>query len=175
MLIRDLWKDHERYLDTYFNKVPGVYYTYDAAVRDNDGHIWVLSRTDDVINVSGHRISTMEIESAVMEVNGVVESAVIGAPDEVKGMMPVVFVTVREECDEDRVKLKITEKIIEKIGKIAIPGDIFCVPTTPKTPSGKIMRRFLRELIIKGKIVSDTTSLENPDSIEIISKIVSGI
>ncbi len=175
MLIRDLWKDHERYLDTYFYKVPGVYYTYDAAVRDNDGHIWVLSRTDDVINVSGHRISTMEIESAVMEVEGVVESAVIGTPDEVKGMVPVVFVTVREECDEEKVKLKITEKIIEKIGKIALPGDIFCVPTTPKTPSGKIMRRFLRELVIKGKIVSDTTSLENPDSIEIISKIISGI
>jgi acetyl-CoA synthetase len=172
MLVRTLWKDHEGYLNTYFSRVNGAYFTYDAAVKDYDGHYWVLSRTDDVINVAGHRLSTMELESAAIEVDGVVEAAVIGTIDAIKGTMPVIFVTIKEDYDENLIKQKIKDKVIEKISKIAEPSHIFCVPTMPKTPSGKIMRRFLRELIATGDIASDITGLENPDSIRIISSII---
>ncbi|MGC8595656.1 MAG: acyl-CoA synthetase [Candidatus Kryptoniota bacterium] len=172
MLVRTLWKDHEGYLKTYFSRVSGAYFTYDAAVKDNDGHYWVLARTDDVINVAGHRLSTMELESAAIEVDGVAEAAVVGAIDAIKGITPVVFATVKEGYDESLIKQRIKDKINEKIGKIAEPSHVFCVPTMPKTPSGKIMRRFLRELVAKGDVLSDTTGLENPDAIEIISKIV---
>ncbi|MDY6821004.1 MAG: acetate--CoA ligase [Deferribacterota bacterium] len=172
MLVRTLWKDHEGYLKIYFSQVQGAYFTYDVAIKDNDGHYWVLARTDDVINVAGHRLSTMEVESVAAEVDGVAEAAVVGTADVVKGSVPVIFVTIKEGYDEEKIKQQIINNIIEKISKIAVPANILNVPVMPKTPSGKIMRRLLREIIEKGNIESDITGLENPESIEIITKIV---
>ena len=91
MMIRTLWKDHERYLNEYFRKIPGCYFSYDAAVRDEDGHYWVLGRIDDVINVAGHRLSTMEIENAVLTCSDVSETAVVDCPDPIKGTVPAAF------------------------------------------------------------------------------------
>ena len=95
MMLRTLWKEPERFVAEYFSQVPGCYFTHDAAVRDDDGHFWVIGRVDDVINVAGHRLSTMEMESAIMECGGVAEVAVVGAPDAIKGLVPAAFVTLK--------------------------------------------------------------------------------
>ncbi len=173
MLVRTLWKEPERYIQQYFSQVEGAYYTYDAALKDNDGHFWVLARTDDVINVAGHRLSTMEIESASVMTEGVAEAAVIGMPDPVKGTVPVVFVTLSEGYEpSEEMRQKIVDNITEQISKIAQPAQVIFTHTMPKTPSGKILRRLLKEIMLDGTVKSDITGLENPEAIEEIKRII---
>ncbi|WP_297216328.1 acetate--CoA ligase [Thermoplasma sp.] len=166
MMIRDLWNEHDRFLREYYGKIPGVYYTYDVALKDSDGHFWVLGRNDDVINVAGHRLSTMEMESVVAEIDSVAECAVIGVPDEIKGLVPVVFIMPKNNARIDGIEEDVARKIEEGIGRFARPSSIILVDEMPKTPSGKILRRFLREVYVHGDIVGDRTGLENPSSIE---------
>ena len=175
MLVRTLWKEHDLYLKSYFSRVPGAYFTNDGAVKDKDGHFWVTGRIDDVINVAGHRLSTMEMESAIIEVEGVAEVAVVGAPDEIKGLVPIAFVTLRQGYEATpQLEEKIRKIVVEKIGKIAEPAKIYFTPVMPKTASGKIMRRLLKELVTKGEVKGDVTSLEDVTTLEKIKEIISG-
>lgn len=173
MLCRTLWKEPQRYYEQYFSQVEGNYYASDIAQVDEDGYFWVVGRSDDAFNVSGHRLSTMEMESAVLEVPGVSEAAVIGAPDKIKGEVPVVFVTVAEGYDGDEgLRQKVEESIVNSIGQIARPRDIFIVEAMPKTVSGKIMRRLLKELQVTGEVAGDVTGLEDPAAIDRIKEVV---
>ncbi|PAV28218.1 acetyl-coenzyme A synthetase [Virgibacillus profundi] len=175
MLCRTLWKEPERYYEKYFSQVEGNYYASDIALEDEDGYFWVVGRSDDAFNVSGHRLSTMEIENAVLECDGVSEVAVIGAPDKIKGEVPVVFATIAEEFTADNdLKKQIEQSIVKGIGQLARPQSIFFVESMPKTVSGKIMRRLLKEVQIKGEVASDVTGLEDPAAIDHIREVVSG-
>jgi acetyl-CoA synthetase len=159
---RTIWADPERYIQTYWSRFPGIYFTGDGAKRDEDGYLWLLGRVDDVLNVSGHRIGTMEVESALVSHPSVAEAAVIGIPHEIKGQGIAAFVTLRggkaggqEMIDELR------EHVSEKIGPIAKPDRMFFTAELPKTRSAKIMRRLLRD-IAEGKVLGDTTTLADP-------------
>jgi acetyl-CoA synthetase len=173
MMLRTLWNEPERYVQEYFSQVPGCYFTNDAAVKDDDGHFWVIGRLDDVINVAGHRLSTMEMESAIMECAGVAEVAVVGAPDAIKGLVPAAFVTLKTgAAPAPDVRDAITRQVTDVIGKIAIPAHVFFTDALPKTPSGKIMRRLLKEILEKGDVGSDTTGLENHSAVEQLKAMV---
>jgi acetyl-CoA synthetase len=166
-MVRGLWKEPERFVREYFAEIPGCYCTYDSALKDKDGHFWVLGRTDDVINVAGHRLSTMEMESAVLGCEGIAETAVIGVPDELKGLMPVVFVVLRTGCEpSEALQKRVREQIESVIGKIATPKSIYFTDILPKTASGKIMRRLLKEIIVTGAVRGDTTGLEDQTVVE---------
>ncbi|HEU5139818.1 MAG TPA: acetate--CoA ligase [Bacillales bacterium] len=165
-MLRTVWGDDERFQNSYFGKYEGTYMPGDGAHKDEDGYFWILGRMDDVINVSGHRIGTMEIESAIVNHQGVAESAVIGRDDEVKGKAIVAFVTLKEGVDgTDQVKKEITEEVSEKIGKMARPEEIIFTASLPKTRSAKIMRRLLRD-IAEGNVLGDTTTLEDASVVE---------
>jgi acetyl-CoA synthetase len=169
MMCRTLWKEHERYLNEYFRKFPGSYFTYDAAVRDEDGHFWVLGRLDDVINVAGHRLSTMEIENAILTCAEVSEAAVVGCPDPIKGLVPAAFVRLKSNAtDACALKNAILRAVEKQIGKIAIPEHIYVAEAMPKTSSGKIMRRLLRDLITAGQVQGDVSGLEDVSTVEAI-------
>ncbi|MEW5898111.1 MAG: acetate--CoA ligase [Bacillota bacterium] len=173
MMVRTLWKEPERYIQEYFSQIEGCYFTHDAAIKDKDGHFWVTGRIDDVFNVAGHRLSTMEMESAVIQVEGVAEAAVIGVPDEIKGLVPVIFVTLRQGYEPSaEMEKKIKESIIENISKIAVPKTIYFTNVMPKTPSGKIMRRLLKEIVVEGDIKGDITGLEDIGAVEKIKEII---
>jgi len=169
-LARGIWKDPQRYFKEYLSVFPGNYCTYDSAVRDRYGHIWVLGRTDDVINVSGHRISTMEMEDAIMSIPEVSEAAVVGVDHAIKGMSTAVFVTLGNGIDlpADLGK-RIQDEIARRIGNYAKPESVYVIPEMPKTRSGKIMRRLLREIVISNKVSGDLTGLEDPG---VISRIL---
>lgn len=168
-LARDVFGDRQRYLDNYFKRMPGVYFTGDSAVRDKDGHFWVLGRVDDVINVSGHRISTMEMESSLIQHESVVEAAVVGQPDALKGSVPVAFVTVDKRFSpSDALAAALQQKVIADIGSFAKPERIHFVSAMPKTRSGKIIRRMLREIIEDGVIRGDVTGLEDSDTLTML-------
>lgn len=174
MLCRTLWKEPERYLSSYFSQVEGCYFASDLALIDEDGYVWVVGRSDDAFNVAGHRLSTMEIESAVLECEGVAEAAVIGVPDDIKGEVPLVFVRVSDiSLGTDELKEKINERIVEQIGKIAVPKAIIFTEALPKTVSGKIMRRLLKEIVTAGKVSGDITGLEDPGTVLQIQEIIS--
>lgn len=174
MLCRTLWREPERYYEQYFSQVEGCYYASDIALEDEDGYFWVVGRSDDAFNVSGHRLSTMEIENSVLECEAVSEVAVIGAPDEIKGEVPVVFATLSGGyIGEDKLKKEIEESIVKGVGQIARPRDIYFVKAMPKTVSGKIMRRLLKEIQVKGDVVSDVTGLEDPEAIHHIKEVIS--
>lgn len=173
MMVRTLWKDHERYLNDYFRKLPGCYYTYDAAVRDEDGHFWVLGRLDDVINVAGHRLSTMEIENAILSCDEISEAAVIGCPDPVKGMVPAAFVRLKLDGPAPcQLKGMILNAVEMQIGKIAIPQHIYILDAMPKTVSGKIMRRLLRDIVSSGKVQGDISGIEDSSTVEAVRSAV---
>lgn len=173
MLCRTLWKEPERYYASYFSQVDGCYYASDLALRDEDGFLWVVGRSDDAFNVAGHRLSTMEMESAVLECEGVSEAAVFGIPDEIKGEVPLVFVRLAEGYRETaELKQQINDRIIQQIGKIAAPKSIVFTDTLPKTVSGKIMRRLLKEIAVTGQVKGDITGLEDPATVAQIQKIV---
>jgi acetyl-CoA synthetase len=167
-MLRNLYNDSERFLNTYWNQFKGVYLAGDSAKRDEDGAIWVIGRVDDVINVSGHRLGTAEIESALVEHKAVAEAAVIGKKHELKGQAVSAFVTLREGFNgSDELIAELKQLVVGKIGALARPEDIFFTSELPKTRSGKIMRRLLRD-IAEGKVLGDTTTLMDP---EIISSI----
>ena len=166
-MLRGIYGDPERYVRQYWNKWgPGVYVTGDGAKRDADGYFWLLGRVDDVINVAGHRIGTMEVESALVDHPSVAEAAVVGRAHELKGQAITAFVTLKEDGKSGTVARRAASTISrrtssEKIGAIARPDDILLTADLPKTRSGKIMRRLLRD-IAEGKALGDTTTLADP-------------
>jgi acetyl-CoA synthetase len=162
-MLRGIWGDEERYKEQYWTKVPGKYLTGDNARQDDDGYFWIMGRIDDVINVSGHRLSTIEVESALVSHISVAEAAAVGRPDEIKGQAIAVFVTIKgdvEPSEELRKELRL--HVRKEIGALAQPDDIRFTSSLPKTRSGKIMRRLLRD-IASGKtdIAGDTSTLED--------------
>ena len=158
-MLRGIYGDPERYRQQYWARFPGVYFTGDGAKRDKDGYFWLLGRVDDVMNVAGHRISTMEVESALVDHPAVAEAAVVGRTHEIKGTAVVAFVTVKEgRAADGPLNDELKEHVVKKIGKIARPDEILFTADLPKTRSGKIMRRLLRD-IADGKAVGDTTTL----------------
>jgi acetyl-CoA synthetase len=175
-MARTLFKEDERYVETYWKKWGSeVYDVGDAAKRDADGYFWIVGRTDDVINVSGHRMSTMEIESAIVSHDKVAEAACVGAKDEDTGQAIVAFVTIKgSEEEEEGFDDTIREHVAEKIGKLARPKRIIYADDLPKTRSGKIMRRLLRD-IAEGRELGDVTTLRDPSVTEVIrDKVKSG-
>ncbi|MDQ0190202.1 acetate--CoA ligase [Alicyclobacillus cycloheptanicus] len=172
-LARDVFGDHDRYLSAYFSQVPGAYFTGDSAVRDADGQYWVLGRVDDVINVSGHRISTMEMESSLIQHEAVVEAAVVGQPDEIKGAVPIAFVTLEKGFTPSaELEAALKAQVVRDIGTFARPEQVYFVEAMPKTRSGKIIRRMLREIIKEGTVQGDITGLED---IEVVEQLVENI
>jgi acetyl-CoA synthetase len=162
-MLRGIYGDPERYVRQYWNKWgPAVYVTGDGAKRDSAGNFWLLGRVDDVINVAGHRIGTMEVESALVDHPGVAEAAVVGRAHEIKGQAIAAFVTLKEGVSGSREREdELKEHVVRKIGAIARPDDILFTADLPKTRSGKIMRRLLRD-IAEGKALGDTTTLADP-------------
>ncbi|MDI6811970.1 MAG: acetate--CoA ligase [Desulfitobacteriaceae bacterium] len=158
-MLRTVYRDPDRYANTYFSNWPGIYFTGDGAKWDEEGYFWVLGRVDDVINVSGHRIGTMEVESALVDHPMVAEAACIGKNHEVKGQAVAAFVTLKEgvEVRDDLID-ELKAHVAKKIGALARPDDIFFTAELPKTRSGKIMRRLLRD-IAEGRALGDTTTL----------------
>jgi acetyl-CoA synthetase len=165
-MLRTVWGDDQRYVDTYFSKWPNrpdVYFPGDGAKRDDDGYFWILGRVDDVLNVAGHRIGTMEVESALVDHPAVAEAAVVGKHHELKGQAIAAFVTLRGGNEPSgELRDEIREHVAEKIGAIARPDDILFTADLPKTRSGKIMRRLLRD-IAEGRALGDTTTLADPN------------
>jgi len=166
-MLRTIWGDNARYIKTYWEQFGNQYYVAgDSTHRDDDGYYWILGRTDDVLNVSGHRLGTMEVESALVSHPRVAEAAVVGRPHEVKGEAVFAFVTVRgkrPEGDEAVALAKeLRDHVAKQIGAIAKPDDIRFADNLPKTRSGKIMRRLLRSIAKGEEITSDTSTLENP-------------
>ena len=161
-MLRTIYGDDERFRRDYWQRIPGVYFAGDAAQCDADGDFWVLGRVDDVIKVAGHRLSTMEIESALVGHPAVAEAAVVARPDEIKGEAIVAFVTLRAgHGPSAELKSKLGEHVANVIGTIARPAEVRFADLLPKTRSGKIMRRLLRELAQKGSVSGDTTTLED--------------
>jgi acetyl-CoA synthetase len=161
-MARTIYGDAERYQQAYFSEIPGSYFTGDGARWDADGYYWLMGRVDDVINVSGHRLGTMEIESALVAHSKVAEAAVVGRPDELKGQAIAAFVTLEEGYEPtDALRQELRQWVAKEIGALARPDDLRFTQLLPKTRSGKIMRRLLRELATTGTVTGDTTTLED--------------
>ena len=161
-MLRGIWGDPERYVKQYWSRYKDIYFTGDGAKLDEDGYFWLLGRVDDVINVSGHRVSTMEVESALVDHPLVAESAVIGRSHEIKGQALAAFVTVKEGVATSlELGAELKAHVVKKIGALARPDDIIFSADLPKTRSGKIMRRLLRD-IAEGRALGDTTTLADP-------------
>jgi acetyl-CoA synthetase len=162
-MLRTIWGDDQRYRDTYWSRFPGKYFAGDGAKLDEDGYWWILGRVDDVLNVAGHRIGTMEVESALVDHPAVAEAAVVGRSDDLKGQALAAFVTVKEGIDPTpALREELRRHVATKIGAIAKPDDIIYAADLPKTRSGKIMRRLLRD-IAEGRALGDTTTLADPN------------
>jgi acetyl-CoA synthetase len=161
-MLRTILGDDERFKQQYWSQVPHCYFTADGARRDEHGYFWIMGRVDDVLNVSGHRLSTMEIESALVHHPQVAEAAVVGKPDELKGEAIACFVTLRSGADpDDALKKELREHVVKEIGSLARPDDIRFTDSLPKTRSGKIMRRLLRDIAGGKATTQDTTTLED--------------
>jgi acetyl-CoA synthetase len=161
-MLRTLYKDPDRYQQNYWSRYPGKYFTGDAATRDDDGYIWILGRVDDVINVSGHRLSTMEVESALVHHPKVAEAAVVGAPHELKGQAVHAYITLKKDITpDDAMADELREWVSGQIGSLARPERVHFVAALPKTRSGKIMRRLLREIVTTQNVKGDTSTLED--------------
>lgn len=169
-MARTIWGDPERWYDQYWSRFEGMYFTGDGAKRDGEGYFWLLGRVDDVLNVAGHRIGTMEVESALVSHDAVAEAAVIGISHDVKGEAIAGFVTLRGGYSggPDLIQ-ELRRHVATKIGAIARPQKIFLTGELPKTRSGKIMRRLLRD-IAEGRIASDTTTLADPSVLDAIKQ-----
>ncbi len=169
-MLRTLWGDDQRFVDTYWSRYKGLYFAGDGAKKDEDGDIWLLGRVDDVMNVSGHRLSTTEIESALVSHPDVAEAAVVGAADETTGQAVVAFVILRASSvgeGEEKVQ-ELRNHVAKEIGPIAKPRQIMIVPELPKTRSGKIMRRLLRD-VAENREVGDATTLADSSVMDLIS------
>jgi acetyl-CoA synthetase len=161
-MLRTIYGDPERYQEQYWSQIPGTYFAGDGARIDSDGYFWLMGRVDDVVNVAGHRLSTMEIESALVANPMVAEAAVVGRPDDVKGQAVSAFVTLKAgQIPSEEQKNLLRQWVAKEIGPIAKPDDIRFTDSLPKTRSGKIMRRLLRELATNGEVKGDTTTLED--------------
>ncbi|NOT01925.1 MAG: acetate--CoA ligase [Phycisphaerales bacterium] len=161
-MLRGIYGDMERYRNQYWTQVPGFYFTADACRRDEDGNFWLMGRVDDVINISGHRIGTAEVESALVSHPAVAEAAVVGVPHEIKGQALAAFVALkRGQTASDDLKKALLDHVTKEIGAIARPEQIRFSEALPKTRSGKIMRRLLKELASTGEVKGDTTTLED--------------
>jgi acetyl-CoA synthetase len=161
-MLRTIWGDDERYRQTYWSKWKNIYFAGDGAKRDEDGYFWILGRVDDVLNVAGHRIGTMEVESALVDHSAVAEAAVVGRAHELKGQALAAFVTLKEgRQGTDALREELKNHVSKKIGALAKPDDILFSADLPKTRSGKIMRRLLKD-IAEGRALGDTTTLADP-------------
>ena len=171
-MLRGVWGEEERYKETYWSRWDGIYFAGDGAKLDDDGAIWLLGRVDDVMNVSGHRISTTEVESALVSHEAVAEAAVVGAADAMTGQGIVAFVILRGGVDhvegEELVK-ELRNHVAKEIGAIAKPRQIMVVNELPKTRSGKIMRRLLKD-VAENRAVGDATTLADPNVMKLISE-----
>jgi len=166
-MLRTIWGDDERYRKTYWSEIPGFYFAGDGARRDGNGNFWIMGRVDDVVNVSGHRLGTAEIESALVSHNAVAEAAVVGRPDEIKGQGIVAFVTLEGSASaSDALIEELKSHVVHEIGALARPDEIRITDVLPKTRSGKIMRRLLRELAAGGDVLGDVTTLEDTSVLE---------
>ncbi len=166
-MLRTLWGDDQRFKDTYFSDFPGIYFTGDGARRDEDGYFWIVGRLDDVLNISGHRLGTAEVESALVAHPKVAEAAAVGKPHDLKGQALVVFVTVKSGVKaDDTLKAELRNHVGKEIGAIAKPDEIRFAPALPKTRSGKIMRRILKQIAAGQLVKGDTTTLEDFSVVE---------
>jgi acetyl-CoA synthetase len=165
-MLRTFWGDDDRYVETYWSRFPGLYFTGDGARQDEDGYFWITGRVDDVVNVAGHRLSNIEIESSLVAHPAVAEAATIGRTDAVKGQAISAFVVLRagHEAGDD-LKQELRTWVAERISPIARPDDLFFSADLPKTRSAKIMRRLLRD-VAEGNALGDTTTLTDPAVIE---------
>ncbi|MGI6285704.1 Acetyl-coenzyme A synthetase [Moorella humiferrea] len=164
-MMRTIYNDPDRYVNQYWNRIPGYYFTGDGARVDEDGYFWLLGRVDDVINVSGHRIGTMEVESALVDHPAVAEAAVISREHEIKGQTIVAFVTVKDGIETSpALAQELKEHVVQKIGALARPEAVYFTAELPKTRSGKIMRRLLRD-IAEGRALGDTSTLADPATV----------
>ncbi|HEC10413.1 MAG TPA: acetate--CoA ligase [Acidimicrobiales bacterium] len=169
-MLRGIWGDPERYMETYWSEYPGRYFAGDGAKIDEDGYIWILGRVDDVMNVSGHRISTAEVESALVDHPAVAEAAVVGAADATTGQAIIAYVILRGTATtSDELREEIRQHVSKKLGPIARPRVVIVVPDLPKTRSGKIMRRLLRD-VAEGRALGDTTTLADESVVEEIRR-----
>jgi acetyl-CoA synthetase len=171
-MMRGIWKEPDRYKETYWSRFSKLYFAGDGAKLDKDGAIWLLGRVDDVMNVSGHRISTTEVESALVSHEAVAEAAVVGAKDEMTGQGIVAFVILRggiEAATGDALVKQLRDHVAKEIGPIAKPRQIMVVAELPKTRSGKIMRRLLRD-VAENRAVGDSTTLADPNVMKLISE-----
>jgi acetyl-CoA synthetase len=168
-MLRTLWGDDQRFKDTYWSRFAGMYFAGDGAKKDEDGDIWILGRVDDVMNVSGHRLSTTEIESALVSHPKVAEAAVVGAADPTTGQAVCAFVILREEAGDGGpdVITELRNHVAKEIGAIAKPRQIMIVPELPKTRSGKIMRRLLRD-VAENRETGDVTTLADSSVMDLI-------
>ncbi len=161
-MLRTIFRDPERYRQQYFSQIQGCYFTGDGARRDEDGYFWIMGRVDDVVNVSGHRLGTMEVESALVSHATVAEAAVVGRPDEMKGQAVVAFVTLEGgRKGSDTLKEELRKHVVKEIGALVRPDEIRFTDALPKTRSGKIMRRLLRQIASGDQTLGDTTTLED--------------
>jgi acetyl-CoA synthetase len=173
-MLRGIWGDPQRYKDTYWSRFPDRYFAGDGAKLDDDGDIWLLGRVDDVMNVSGHRLSTTEIESALVSHPKVAEAAVVGATDDTTGQAVVAFVILRGNVDAataqgQEIVQELRNHVAKEIGPIAKPRSILVVPELPKTRSGKIMRRLLRD-VAENREVGDQTTLADTNVMDLIKE-----
>ena len=161
-MLRTIWGDDERYKQQYWSQIEGIYFAGDGARRDEDGYFWIMGRIDDVINVSGHRLGTAEIESALVSHTAVAEAAVVARPDDMKGSAVVAFVTLEgTHRPSDALNQELRAHVAKEIGALARPDEIRFSDALPKTRSGKIMRRLLREIATSGNVAGDVTTLED--------------
>jgi len=161
-MLRGIWGDDRRFVETYWSTVEGCYFAGDGARRDEDGYFWIMGRVDDVINVSGHRLSTMEVESALVSHDKVCEAAVVSRPDEITGEAIVAFVTLGQGIDvDDALRAELTAHVAAEIGKLARPAEMRFTDALPKTRSGKIMRRLLRDVAAGRESAGDTSTIED--------------
>ena len=161
-MLRTLWGDDERYTQQYWSEIPGAYFTGDGARRDADGNFWIMGRVDDVLNVSGHRLSTMEVESALVSHPKVAEAAVVGKPDELRGQAIAAFVTLESGQEPtEALRQELRAHVAKEIGALARPDDVRFTESLPKTRSGKIMRRLLRDIAAGRESTGDTSTLED--------------
>ncbi|MCS6981036.1 MAG: acetate--CoA ligase [Flavobacteriales bacterium] len=172
-MMRSVFGHHQRFVETYLRRFPGYYFTGDGAIRDSRGNFRIIGRVDDVVNVSGHRIGTGELEDAINQHPTVVESAVVGVPHPIKGEALAAFAICSEPpLDSSALRSELRDLVIQKIGRFAVPDFIYFVPGLPKTRSGKIMRRLLRKILAGDSDLGDTTSLLDPTVLDAIRKIV---
>ena len=170
--MRTVYGDHQRFIDTYFSQFDGIYFTGDGCRRDEDGYYWITGRVDDVINVSGHRLGTAEIESALVLHKDVAESAVVGFPHDIKGQGIYAFVTLNQEVEPtDELNKELVQQVRTQIGPIANLDNVQWAPALPKTRSGKIMRRILRKIAEKDlDSIGDTSTLAEPEVVDDLVK-----